>query len=101
MLGNKSRRLAELERQIAARHEQAENKQLEAICAQFTEAGLEAMRASVQRCEQAGYVRTAEDEALERRWDEAVERTVPEVERMIYGWRAWALAWCEAVRKYG
>jgi hypothetical protein len=74
MLGNKIRRLAALERRLAATHKQITDAQLEAVWAQYSDDELEALRASVERREQPDYVLTAEDQAIERRWRKATQR---------------------------
>ena len=101
MLGSKSKRLAELERQIAASYEQATSKRLEAIWEQFSEDERDAVIASLERQVQPGYEFTAEDKAIEQRWYEAVCVVVPEAQHTALRWREWALAWCEAIRKHG
>jgi hypothetical protein len=101
MLVSKTKRLAELERELAASHEQATDKRREAILAQLSEAEREALFASVERREQPGYMLTTEDKAIERRWLEAVYVVVPEAQHTALRWREWALAWCEAIRKHG
>ena len=98
---SKTKRLAELERLLAASHEQETDKRREAIWAQFSEAEFEALSASLDRREQPGYVLTAEDAALEQRWLEAVQVVVPEDQWVSLNRREWALAWCKAVRKLG
>ncbi len=100
MQGNKLKRLAELERSLAATHEQAIEKHQGALWAQFSDDELEQVIASVARREQPGYVLTAEDRAIERRWYEAVQATVPEDQRVLSDWRAWAVAWGKAVRRH-
>lgn len=101
MQGSKLKRLAELERQLAASHEQATEQRVEAIWAQFSDAEREAVIASLERQVQPGYVYTVEDEAIERRWHEAVQVVMPEAQMLALRWREWALAWCEAIRKHG
>jgi tRNA pseudouridine-54 N-methylase len=103
MQGNKLKRLAELERSLAATHEQAIEKHQEALWAQFSDDELEQVIASVARREQPGYVLTAEDKAIERRWYEAVQATLTTVtmdQRAKFEWRAWAVEWGKAVRRH-
>jgi hypothetical protein len=78
MHGNKLKRLVELERQLAASHEQATDKRIAAIWEQLSEEEQSAMFATLDRREQPGYVFTAEDEAIEQCWLEAVQVVVPE-----------------------
>lgn len=101
MLVNKLKRLVELERQLAASHEQATEQRVDAIWAQFSDAEREAAIASLERQVQPGYVYTAEDEAIEKRWYEAVRVVMPEAQMLVLHRREWALAWCEAIRKHG
>lgn len=101
MLGSKIRRLAELERQLAARHEQAIDQYYGVLWRQFPDSELERITASLERREQPGYVLTAEDEAIEQRWYEAVQAVVGVDQRVQVERQEWALAWCEAVRKHG
>ena len=101
MLGSRIKRLAELERQIAATHKQATEQRLDAIWAQFSETEHDAVVSSLERQVQPGYEFTAEDKAIEQRWYEAVCVVVPEAQHTALRWREWALAWCEAIRKYG
>jgi hypothetical protein len=100
MLESNSKRLAELERRLAASHKHITDAQAEAVWAQYSDDELEALKASVERREQPGYVLMAEDQAIERRWYEVVQATVPKVERVRLGRREWALAWCEVVKSH-
>ncbi len=97
MLASRSKRLAELERSLAATHEQAIEKHQEALWAQFSDDELEQVIASVTRREQPGYVLTAEDRAIERRWYEVVEATVP----LSLRWQGWAIEWGKTIKRYG
>lgn len=101
MLTNKAKRLAELERQIGARHKQATNLRLEAIRAQLSRDDLAAVDASLERREQPGYQLTPEDRAIEQRWVEVVRAVLPKSEMVSVGLLDWALAWCEAVKNHG
>ncbi len=97
MLASRSKRLAELERRLSVTYAQATGKYEEALWAQFSDAELEAIVASAKRREHPGYVRTAEDQAIERRWNEAVEATVP----LSLRWQGWAIEWGKTIKKYG
>lgn len=101
MLGSKIKRLAELEQQVAASFRQATDKRLQAIWAQYSDAEHGALLASLERRAQPGYTLTAEDEAVERRWYEAVQAVVPAPQQTAIRWQEWALAWCEVIRKHG
>lgn len=96
MLMSKSKRVAELERRLAAIHAQEAERKREAIWAQFSDDEQKLALASMERREQPGYVLTAEDEAIERRWAEAVQAVVP----AAYHWREWAVRFGEAVRAH-
>ncbi len=98
---NHAKRLAELERRLAATYKQVTEGQREAIWAQFSDEELRLANASLERRERPGYELTAEDEAIERRWHELVQMVVPEPQRAVSGRRAWAVEWGEAVRKHG
>jgi hypothetical protein len=86
---SKSKRLAELKHRLAATHKQV------------TDAQAAALRESVARREQPGYVLTAEGQAIEWRWYEVVQSTVPKPQWVTHDLRAWAIGWDKAVRKHG
>ncbi len=100
MLTSKIKRLGELEQRIAARHRQAAEQRRRAIWAHFSRDERERVIASAERREQPGYVLTAEDEAIDQRWLEAVLAVLPESEWLRINYLDWALAWCEAVRSH-
>ena len=100
MQASRAKRLAELERSLAATHEQAREVYLDAIVAQHSSAEFEALKASLARQLEPGYVFTAEDKAIEQRWHEAVQAAVPADQRLVAEWREWALLWCEAVKSH-
>ncbi len=95
---NKERRLAELERRLAEQRQRRVQRGYDAIWAQLSAAEAAAVRAVQARMVQPGYVPTAEDAALEQRWNEAVRAAVPASELLALRWAEWAVDWCEAVR---
>ena len=100
MQASRAKRLAELERSLAATHEQVTERYQKAVRARFSRAELEQIIASVDRRELPGYVLTAEDKAIEQRWHEAVQAEVPEDLRRLFEWQAWAIEWGKAVKSY-
>lgn len=100
MLTNKVKRLAELERQIAASHKQSKNKLTDTIWEQLSDAEHDAMFAAIKRREQPGYKDTAEDKAILQRWAEAVHEVVPMDVELSIGLRDWAMAFVEAVKSH-
>lgn len=98
MLKTHGKRLAGLEQRLAERVERQVEWCHDAIWAQFTEAEAAAVFAALDRRGRPGYVPTAEDDAIERRWNEAVEAAVPADEQRALQWAQWALGWCKAVR---
>lgn len=97
MLKTQSKRLAGLERRLADRVERQRERWYEAIWAQFSDAEGDAIIACLERAMQPGYQFTAEDAALERRWDEAVQAVAPESEQRALQWALWAVNWRKAV----
>lgn len=97
---NTDKRLAELERRLAATHERATESQREEIWAQFSDEERDAALASLERRQQPGYRLTAEDKTIERRWYEVVQAVVPEAEWVSLNWREWAVQWGKAVRAH-
>lgn len=98
MLKTHGKRLAGLEQRLAERVERQVEWCHDAIWAQFTEAEAAAVRAALDRRVRPGYLPTAEDAAIEQRWNEAVQAVVPEAEQRALQWAEWALSWCKAVR---
>lgn len=101
MQGSRIKRLAELEQKLSVAHEREAERLHEEIWEQLSAEEQTAVIASVERRQQPGYVLTAEDNAIEQRWNEVVQAALPEPLHVAYAWRKWAIQWGEAVKKYG
>jgi hypothetical protein len=95
---NRERRLAELEQRLAEQRQRRVQRGYDAIWAQLSAAEAAAVAAAKARMVQPGYVPTAEDAAIEQRWNEAVRAAVPDGELLALRWAEWAVDWCKAVR---
>lgn len=100
MQGSRIKRLAELEQKFSAAHEREAERLHEEIWEQLSAEEQTAVLASVERRRQPGYVLTAEDNAIEQRWNEAVQAALPEPLYAAYAWREWAVQFGKAVRAH-
>lgn len=98
MLKTQGKRLAGLEQRLEERIERQVDWWHDAIWAQFSPAEADAVQAALDRVGRPGYAPTAEDTAIEQRWNEAVQAVVPTAKQRALQWARWAVRWCEAVR---